>query len=126
MDKGIQPVYPVEIFLPIKTTANPCWTRPRGKRSTDLVNASDLPQTWIFTVTGKRNKTREVPLNPDVVHLLALHAGEFLQEDKNCTDADSLPLIRTLHPSVPQWGRVLEEVNGASRCGGGKRHLQHP
>ncbi len=72
----------------------------------------DLPQTWVLTVTGKRNKTREVPLNPDVVHLLALHAGEFLQEDKNCTDADSLPLIRTLHPSVPQWGRALEEVNG--------------
>jgi site-specific recombinase XerD len=72
----------------------------------------DLPQTWVLTVTGKRNKTREVPLNPDVVHLLALHAGEFLQEDKHCTDADSLPLIRTLHPSVPQWGRALEEVNG--------------
>ncbi len=71
-----------------------------------------MPQTWVLTVTGKRNKTREVPLNPDVVHLLALHAGEFLQEDKHCTDADSLPLIRTLHPSVPQWGRALEEVNG--------------
>jgi site-specific recombinase XerD len=56
----------------------------------------DLPETWILTVTGKRNKTREVPLNPDVVKLLALHGGEFLDEDKGATDKDNLPLIRTL------------------------------
>ena len=65
----------------------------------------DLPQTWILTVTGKRNKTREIPLNPDVVHLLALHGGEFRDEDKKRTDPENLPLIRTLHASVAQWGR---------------------
>ncbi len=63
----------------------------------------DLPETWILTVTGKRNKTREVPLNPDVVQLLALHGKEFLEEDKQSNDKDSLPLIRTLGASVPQW-----------------------
>lgn len=63
----------------------------------------DLPETWILTVTGKRNKTREVPLNPDVVKLIALHGGEFLEEDKHLSDKDNLPLIRTLGASVPQW-----------------------
>jgi site-specific recombinase XerD len=65
----------------------------------------DLPETWILTVIGKRNKTREVPLNPDVVKLLALHGGEFLEEDKGAIDKDNLPLIRTLGASVPQWKR---------------------
>ena len=63
----------------------------------------DLPETWILTVTGKRNKTREVPLNPDVVKLLGLHGGEFREEDKDAVDKDNLPLIRTLGASVPQW-----------------------
>jgi site-specific recombinase XerD len=70
-----------------------------------IENLPDLPETWILTVTGKRNKTREVPLNPDVVKLLALHGGEFLEEDKGAIDKDSLPLIRTLEASVPQWKR---------------------
>ena len=65
----------------------------------------DLPETWILTVTGKRNKTREVPLNADVVELLATHGKEFLEEDKHYSDKDNLPLIRTLGASVPQWGR---------------------
>lgn len=60
----------------------------------------DLPQTWILTVTGKRNKTREVPLNPDIVKLLALHGGEFMEEDKHSADQANLPLIRTLRASV--------------------------
>lgn len=68
----------------------------------------DLPETWVLTVTGKRAKTREVPLNPDVVRLLALHGGEFLQEDKQCADPANLALIRTLHASVVQWGRGEE------------------
>jgi site-specific recombinase XerD len=68
----------------------------------------DLPETWILTVTGKRNKTREVPLNPDVVRLLATHGKEFMQDDKQCADPDALPLIRTLHASVAQWGRAAE------------------
>lgn len=66
---------------------------------------ADLPETWILTVTGKRNKTREVPLNPDIVKLLALHGAEFREEDKLSTDQANLPLIRTLHASVPQWIR---------------------
>jgi site-specific recombinase XerD len=66
----------------------------------------DLPETWVLTVTGKRAKTREVPLNVDVVQLLASHGKEFLEEDMACTDPDNLPLIRTLHASVAQWGRA--------------------
>lgn len=65
----------------------------------------DLPETWVLTVTGKRNKTREVPLNPDVVYLLALHGKAFLSQDQLLNDASSLPLIRTLHASVAQWER---------------------
>lgn len=65
----------------------------------------DLPSAWILTVTGKRNKTREVPLNDDVVRLLATHGKEFMEEDKQSTDQGDLPLIRSLHASVPQWGR---------------------
>ena len=65
----------------------------------------DLPQTWVLTVTGKRNKTREVPLNDDVVRLLATHGKDFMEEDKHCANPDELPLIRTLHASVAQWGR---------------------
>jgi len=73
-----------------------------------LESLPDLPETWILTVTGKRNKTREVPLNPDVVRLLATHGKEFMHEDKDLADASSLPLIRTLHTSVAQWGRAPE------------------
>ena len=65
----------------------------------------DLPETWILTVTGKRNKTREVPLNPDVVRLLGLHGGDFLDEDLAREDQSDLPLIRTLHASVAKWSR---------------------
>ena len=64
----------------------------------------DLPETWVLTVTGKRAKTREVPLNPDVVELLTRHGKAFLDEDLQSTDQDNLPLIRTLHASVAQWG----------------------
>ena len=65
----------------------------------------DLPETWVLSVTGKRNKTREVPLNDEVVRLLATHGKEFMDEDKLCADSRTLPLIRTLHASVAQWGR---------------------
>jgi len=65
----------------------------------------DLPETWILTVTGKRAKTREVPLHDDVVRLLATHGKEFMEEDKGCADSKTLPLIRTLHASVAQWRR---------------------
>lgn len=65
----------------------------------------DLPVTWVLSVIGKRNKTREIPLNDEVVRLLATHGKEFMQEDKLRADPGTLPLIRTLHASVAQWGR---------------------
>lgn len=65
----------------------------------------DLPETWILTVTGKRSKTREVPLNAEVVELVAMHGKEFMEEDKQSSDKDNLPLIRTLGASVPQWSK---------------------
>jgi site-specific recombinase XerD len=65
----------------------------------------DLPETWILTVTGKRNKTREVPLNPEVVTLLAQHGGDFRKEDQLSANQADLSLIRTLQASVAQWGR---------------------
>ena len=79
-----------------------------GARHSDLrvEVLPDLPQTWVLTVTGKRNKTREVPLNDDVVRLLATHGKDFMEEDKQCGNPDELPLIRTLHVSVAQWGRT--------------------
>ena len=65
----------------------------------------DLPDTWVLSVTGKRQKPRDVPLSDDVVRLLATHGKEFMTEDKHSADTNSLPLIRTLHASVEQWGR---------------------
>jgi site-specific recombinase XerD len=70
-----------------------------------LEDLPELPETWVLTVTGKRNKTREVPLNPEVVELLARHGKEYLEQDKQSSDRDNLPLIRTLNASVPQWKR---------------------
>jgi site-specific recombinase XerD len=66
---------------------------------------ADLPDAWILTVTGKRAKTREVPLQPEVVELLAAHGRDFMEEDVQASDQDNLPLIRTLGASVPQWSR---------------------
>jgi site-specific recombinase XerD len=65
----------------------------------------DLPESWVLTVTGKRNKTREVPLQPEVVELLAAHGREFMEGDVQSQDQDNLPLIRTLFPPVAQWSR---------------------
>lgn len=65
----------------------------------------DLPDAWILTVTGKRAKTREVPLQPEVVELLAMHGRDFIEEDVQAHDQDNLPLIRTLGVSVPQWSK---------------------
>ncbi|HAL40208.1 MAG TPA: hypothetical protein DCP03_19740 [Polaromonas sp.] len=74
-------------------------------RDLRIETLADLPETWILTVTGKRNKTREVPLHDEVVRLLATHGKEFMEEDKLCADSSTLALIRTLHASVAQWGR---------------------
>ena len=66
----------------------------------------DLPASWILTVTGKRNKTREVPLQSHVVDLLRLHGQTFLAKDLKAKDDGELPLIRTLKAPVAQWGRA--------------------
>lgn len=88
----------------------------------------DLPEAWVLTVTGKRNKTREVPLHDKVVRLLATHGKEFLQEDKALAESADLPLIRTLHASVAQWSRgeegalktkALSEQPGSALSGAG-------
>jgi site-specific recombinase XerD len=68
----------------------------------------DVPKAWILTVTGKRNKTREVPLQPDVVELIAAHGKAFLDGDVQNKDQGNLPLIRTLSAPVPQWGRAAD------------------
>ena len=65
----------------------------------------DLPETWILTVTGKRNKTREVPLQSEIVELLAAHRQGFDNGESQSSDPGDLPLIRTLHTPVPQWSR---------------------
>ncbi len=66
---------------------------------------ADLPASWVLTVTGKRNKTREVPLQQEVVRWLATHGRDFMVEDQQLADASKLPLVRTLHASVAQWAR---------------------
>ncbi len=109
-----------------------------GLRLDELANARhkdlrqevlpDLPPSWVLTVTGKRKKVREVPLNSEVVRLLALHGGHFLKEDLENPDRDNLPLIRTLHSSVEQWGRgqggvivkkALSDKSGGALSNGG-------
>jgi site-specific recombinase XerD len=70
-----------------------------------LESLPDLPDAWILTVTGKRNKTREIPLNPGVVRLIGLHCGDFLEVNTAREDQADMPLIRTLHASVAQWTR---------------------
>jgi site-specific recombinase XerD len=67
-----------------------------------------LAPAWILSVTGKRNKKRDVPLQPYVVELLAAHGREFMHGDVQSQAQASLPLIRTLHASVPQWTRGVE------------------
>lgn len=74
----------------------------------------DHPPTWILNVTGKRNKTRDIPLQDSIVVLITQHAKEFLNEDKQLVDAGELPLIRTLHASVPQWHQTSTGVTEVS------------
>jgi len=86
-----------------------------GIRMEELANARhkdlrlealpDMPDTWVLTVTGKRKKTREVPLNEDVVRLLGMHGGHLREDGLRSKNLNDLPLIRTLHASVAQWSR---------------------
>jgi len=87
-----------------------------------LETLPDLPPTWVLSVTGKRNKTRDVPLADEVVELLRGHAEGFREseEDGGWTEADS-PLIFALAGSVPQWGLVdgrVRQVAVAEEGGG--------
>ncbi len=93
--------------------------RRRDLRSETLPG---LPATWVLSVTGKRNKTRDVPLADDIVACLNKHAQDFraLEESDGTSHADQ-PLIFALEGSVPQWslsgGRVQQSV--VAEQGGG-------
>lgn len=65
-----------------------------------------LPQSWVLTVTGKRGKTREVPLQDYVVRLLAEHGHAYLEDDRTRPVNPALGLIRTLRVSVPKWAVI--------------------
>jgi len=66
----------------------------------------------ILTDTGKRNRTRVVPLKTDVVDLVARHGKEFLEEDKQSHDNESLPLTQT----AGSGGAALEKRAGRDWC----------
>ena len=74
-----------------------------------LETLPDLPPTWILSVTGKRNKTRDVPLADEVVALLRHHADDFAESEADHDESDR-PLIFALRGSVPQWGLVAGAV----------------
>ena len=92
--------------------------------SLSLVTPPELPPTWILSVTGKRNKTRDVPLADEVVALLRHH--DFAESEADHDESDR-PLIFALRGSVPQWGlvagavrhvAVAEESEGAASASG--------
>jgi site-specific recombinase XerD len=70
-----------------------------------LESLPGLQDTWVLSVTGKRNKQRDVPLANDVIELLDAHARSFAAEDEAVEDRASLPLVRGLAASVEQWAR---------------------
>lgn len=64
-----------------------------------------LPPTWVLSVTGKRNKMRDVPLTDEIVELLREHTEGLTQAEEKGGFAESdRPLIYSLKGSVPQWG----------------------
>ncbi len=85
-----------------------------------LETLPDLPPTWILSVTGKRNKTRDVPLGDEVVAQLRAHAADFAGGGDDDGGSER-PLICALRGSVPQWGLVagaLRQVAVAEEGGG--------
>ena len=76
-----------------------------------LVSLPGLVDTWVLSVTGKRDKQRDVPLANDVVELIEAHALHFAEADRALGDLGSSPLIRGLAASVEQWTR--NESDGA-------------
>lgn len=78
---------------------------PHHIRMEYLPDHQELPPMAVLTVTGKRNKVRDVPLAEDVVMLLSAHQAPFLERDAQLVDKTDLRLIRALGSSVPQWER---------------------
>ena len=76
-----------------------------------LESLPGLADTWVLTVTGKRDKQRDVPLANDVVELIDAHALHFAEADRAVEVRGTLPLIRGLAASVEQWTR--DESDGA-------------
>ena len=76
-----------------------------------LETLPELPPTWVLSVTGKRNKRRDVPLADAVVELLLEHAESFreAEEEGGWAEAER-PLIYAMEGSVPQWGLVDGKV----------------
>ena len=87
-----------------------------------LETLPDLPPTWVLSVTGKRNKTRDVPLGDYVVETLREHAASLAadEEEGGWAEGDR-PLILALAGSVPQWGLVSGQVRqvAVAEQGGG-------
>ena len=77
-----------------------------------LETLPDLAPTWVLTVTGKRNKRREVPLADEVVALLDAHARKVLG------DVDGAGL------SKPGEGRAAGGLTGASKALGAQARLE--
>ena len=86
-----------------------------------LESLPGLVDTWVLSVTGKRDKQRDVPLANDVVELLEAHALHFAEADRAVEDWGTLPLIRALAASVEQWRRDENDgtVSKASITGQG-------
>lgn len=61
------------------------------------VTLADLPPTWVLSVTGKRDKTWDVPLADEVVELLREHAECFRESGD---DQAGRPLFCSLVASV--------------------------
>jgi hypothetical protein len=83
------------------------WLKP-DTRTCASKSCPTCRETWILTVTGKRNKTREVPLNPEVVELLARHGKEFLEED-NAVQRQGQP---ALDPHAQRVGSAMDARAG--------------
>jgi integrase len=83
-----------------------------------LETLADLPPTWVLSLSGKRNKTRDVPLADEVVELLGERAECFRESGD---DLAGRPLFCSLVASVPQWTIVDGQVHRASsvEAGGG-------
>ncbi len=87
-----------------------------------MESLTGLPDAWVLSVTGKRDKQRDVPLAHDVVELLDAHAQYFAQTEELGVSGVALafsprtqPLIRGLRASVEQWrldeaGRVIKRA----------------